>query len=82
MPIFDYYCEDCGRDQLDVLVRDADEPIICLECGKPMLKRPPHINFSMTPLAITRTKRSMGNTVPPEYKTSGGANIYGVPRRT
>ncbi len=82
MPIFDFYCEECGADQNDVLINDADAPVLCLECGKPMSKRPPMFSFTMTPGAISKTKRTMGNTVPPEYKTSGGANIYGVPRRT
>jgi hypothetical protein len=37
--------------------------------------------FTFTPSGISKFKKKYGKSVPPEYKTSGGANIYGVPRK-
>ena len=81
MPIFDFYCE-CGEEQEDVYLRNAEDEVLCTKCNKPMEKRPPNFSFSLTPGAITRFKSKFGKRPPAEYKTSGGANIYGVPRKS
>jgi putative FmdB family regulatory protein len=82
MPLFDYYCSKCGYEENDVFVQKFDEEVKCKECKELMEKRPPNFSFSFTPAGITRFKTKYGKSVPPEYKTSGGANIYGVPRKS
>lgn len=82
MPIFDFYCKECGEESKDVFLRDSEEEVKCPKCDTPMNKRPPIFSFSMTPGAISKWKKRYGKSLPPEYKTSGGANIYGVPKRT
>jgi len=37
MPIYDYKCEDCGKDLNDVFQKDWDSRPNC--CGKPMVKK-------------------------------------------
>ena len=81
MPIFDYYCKGCGFSEDDVFVHDPDKVILCKMCETPMDKRPPNFSFRMTPGAISKFKRKYGKRVPDSYKTTGGANIYGVPKK-
>jgi len=80
MPLFDFHCEVCQKNKNDVLVRNAEEIVLCDECKNQMIKMPSHINFNITPGAISHAKKTIGNSLPPEYKTSGGANIYGINR--
>jgi len=82
MPIFDYICPKCGQDKDDEYVRNADEDIFCHICKTKMDKKPSNFSFNFSPPGITKFKRKYGKTVPPEYKTTGGANIYGVPRKS
>lgn len=82
MPLFDFQCKNCGATQEDVFLRDSDEPVKCTMCDTQMEKMPSGFSFTMTPGAISKHKKQFGNKVPPEYKTSGGANIYGVPRKS
>ena len=37
MPIFDYKCSNCGKVEVDVLVRDKNEIPVC--CSKTMNKK-------------------------------------------
>lgn len=80
MPIYDFHCENCGAKLNDHLVK-ADEEVLCKECGTPMTKCLGTFSFKFTPSSISKFKKKVGNTLPPEYKTSGGANIYGIPRK-
>lgn len=81
MPLFDYYCKSCGFEEDDVLVKNADDIVICKICENELEKRPPNFSFRMTPGAISKWKKKYGNTLPQEYKTSGGCNIYSRPRK-
>lgn len=81
MPIFDYYCEKCEYTEDDVYLKHAEDIVECPNCGAELKKRPPNFSFRLTPGAISKHKKRYGNRVPDEYKTSGGANIYGVPKK-
>lgn len=80
MPIHDMICRECGHQENDVL-HGVDEEVKCTKCSKPMELLPSTFSFSMTPGSISKFKRKVGKSVPSDYKTSGGANIYGVPRK-
>lgn len=38
MPMYDYQCQSC-RAMFEELVRSADEPVICPECGAESAQR-------------------------------------------
>lgn len=75
MPIFDMKCSKCGFEETDVILNDPDNQHLCKLCQEPMVKLPSMFGFTMKADWVTKTKRKMGNVVPPEYKTSGGANF-------
>lgn len=81
MPIFDYYCTKCGAEKNDELVQNSEVEVKCDVCENIMTKRPNTFAFTMTPHSISKFKKKVGNTIPSDYKTSGGANIYGVNRK-
>lgn len=81
MPIFDFYCKECGFEDFDVYIRNPDNEVLCKECGAKMDKRPP--NFSMKVMTSTycKHKHKFGSgRLPRDYKFSGGANVYPKPR--
>ena len=46
MPIFDYVCEVCGHEVLDVLQRMSDLPLeFCPECGGHIRRQITSANF-------------------------------------
>lgn len=81
MPIHDVLCRECGH-QVDDVLHSIDEEVKCEKCGKIMELLPAAFSFSVTPGSISKWKKRYGNTLPPEYKTSGGANIYGIPKKS
>lgn len=81
MPIFDFYCETCGFTEDDVLVRN-DEDHACKMCdNEKMTKKMPSFSFSFTPPGVSKFKKKYGKSVPQDYKTTGGANVYGKPKK-
>lgn len=81
MPLFDFQCKKCGATKEDEYLQDADTPVMCTMCDTQMEKLVSGFSFTMTPGAISKHKKRFGKSVPPEYKTGAGANIYGVPRK-
>lgn len=80
MPIYDLRCNKCQTVEEDVLLK-VDEEYKC-KCGEVMERLPSTFGFNFTPSGISKFKKRVGKSVPPEYKTQGGANIYGVPRKS
>jgi len=81
MPIHDAICRECGHQESDILHK-VDEEVKCPKCSKVMELLPSTFAFNFASPGVTKFKRRYGNTVPPEYKTSGGANVYGIPRKS
>lgn len=82
MPIFDFKCEGCGFIEPDVLVREEqDNNIDCPKCGTKLDRQMGSFTFSFTPSGLSKHKKKYGNKLPDNYKTTGGANIYGKPRK-
>lgn len=82
MPLYDFECKKCKASLCDELINDPDTVVSCPNCGEAMTKLPNSFSFSMTPGPISKFKKKVGKSIPPDYKTTGGANIYGVPRRS
>lgn len=80
MPIYDLRCNKCSSKEEDVLLK-VDEEYKCKNCGDIMERLPSTFGFNFTPSGISKYKKKYGKTVPEGYKTQGGANIYGVPRK-
>jgi predicted nucleic acid-binding Zn ribbon protein len=47
MPLYDFYCEKCGIEELDVLCKSSDG-IVCKSCIKPMKRRCNCTHFKLT----------------------------------
>ena len=46
MPIYDYVCEDCGQELLDVIQKMLDLPLeFCPECGGHIRRQITSANF-------------------------------------
>lgn len=82
MSIHDFKCSKCDFIQPDVLVRSLDdEDIKCPNCGTKLEKMMGSFSFKFTPSSISKHKHRYGNKLPDNYKTTGGANIYGRPKK-
>lgn len=81
MPLFDYKCTKCEAIKEDEFIKDSNEKVLCDVCGAEMEKLPSNFAFTMTPGSISKFKKKYGKSVPPEYKTGAGANVYGIPRK-
>ena len=81
MPLYDLQCKKCGTSMLDELIMNPNEETKCPVCDGIMERKMGSFSFTMTPGAISKHKKRFGNKVPPEYKTSGGVNLYGVPHK-
>ena len=74
MPLYDYKCQSCGAEEVDVMIGIEDE-YICNICGETMTRQVSAVAFTLTPNAISVHKKKFGNKLPDNYKIEGGCNV-------
>jgi putative FmdB family regulatory protein len=60
MPIYEYYCADCGND-FEVMrsVSRSDEPANCEKCGKPAVRQLSNFAFKSNTFTSPKFKASL-----------------------
>lgn len=49
MKLYDYNCEHCGNTELDILVKETDEVVLCKLCNEPMTRLFPTLTVKTPP---------------------------------
>ena len=59
MPIYEYYCAECGAEfEMIRPVSQADEPATCEKCGSPARRQLTTFSFKSDTFTAPRLKRS------------------------
>ena len=59
MPIYEYYCVECGAEfEMIRSVSQADEPATCEKCGSPARRQLTTFSFKSDTFTAPRLKRS------------------------
>ncbi|MBH04572.1 MAG: FmdB family transcriptional regulator [Xanthomonadales bacterium] len=73
MPIYEYVCQDCGKD-IEKLQKLSDEPLTdCPACGQPALKRK---------VSAAGFRLSGGGWYETDFKSKGQRNLTGKTENT
>lgn len=81
MPLYDYFCKGCGREEKDIMV-DYDKEVTCPECSETMTREMPAASFTFKDPALTKHLHKFGNNSENVKPIPGnGVNIYAKPKR-
>ena len=62
MPLYDYYCEKCGNELKDELVRSHDTSKTCVICGEIMKKGLGSVQFKFKNSSLQKHLKKYGNS--------------------
>ncbi len=68
MPIYEYYCAECGLDyEVMRLISQADEPANCASCGKPGERQLSNFAFKSNTFTSPKFKASLEKPMRPRH---------------